>query len=379
MKRMKKIIRAAAVMLAVLTAAVLMPITAAAEDRADALISAGGGDELFSSLSEETRELLSETGIDGIRFDSIFSVTSDGIISMFRKLVTGGIEAPSKSLVRLIAVIILLSVCECFMPEDGQMKTVSETAGVLLCIISVISPLTTAVSSAAASVSVSCDFMLGLIPVLAGVITAAGNPSLALSFRSIAFAAAQIISGFSKNQITPLVGVVLSLDIIGSIMPSFRLESLTELIKKTLTVILSFAATLFVSFLGLKSALANAADTVASRGIKLAISSAVPVVGGALSEAYSGVMGSLVLAKSTLGVFGIAAIALINMPSCVQLLFWIFALRLGAAAGELFGQQGTAKLLKAIASAITLLNVVLLFNAVLFIISTALILLIKAG
>lgn len=357
----------------------LFALSAEAENYADKLVEVSGGDELYSSLSDDARELFEEAGIDNVSFESIFSVSPKKVLSLVKKLITGGIEAPTKSLVKLIAVIVLLSVCECFMPDGGQMKMISETAGALFCVVAVISPLTTAIESSVASIEISGKFMLALIPALAGIITAAGNPTLALSFRSIAFTAAQVISGVSKNQIMPMVGAVLSLDIVGAIMPSFRLDSLTELIKKTLTVVLSFAATLFISFLGLKGALANAADTVASRGIKLAISSAVPVVGGALSEAYSGIMGSLVLARSTLGIFGIAAVALINMPSCIQLLFWIFALRLGAAAGELFGQQGTANLLKAIASAITLLNVVLLFNAVLFIISTALILLIKAG
>lgn len=376
MTEKKKLILTIAV---ALFAALIFSCFASAEEYSGSIISESGADELYSSLSDDTKELLYGMGIDGLSFDSIFSVTPKSVVSLFKKLITGGIEAPTASLVRLIAVIILLSVCECFMPDDGQMKPVTETAGALFCIISVASPLTTAVSSSVASITVSGKFMLGLIPVLAGIITAAGNPALALSFRSIAFYAAQVISGISANQITPLVGGVLSLDIAGALMPSFRLGSITELIKKTLTAVLSFAATLFVSFLGLKSALANAADTVASRGIRLAISAAVPVVGGALSEAYSGVVGSLVLARSTVGIFGIAAIALINLPSCVQLLFWIFALRLGAAAGELFGQRGTAGLLRSVASAITLLNVVLLFNAVLFIISTALILLIKAG
>lgn len=376
---MKKIKKITQILLIFIIAFPLLSLAVKAEDYTDKLISASGGEELYSLLSEDAKELFKEAGIDSVSFDGIFSVTPKGVLTLVKRLITGGIEAPTKSLIKLVAVIILLSVCECFMPEGGQMKLISETAGALFCIMAVISPLTTAIESSAASIEICGQFMLGLIPALAGVITAAGNPVLALSFRSIAFTAAQIISSVSKNQIMPMVGAVLSLDIVGAIMPSFRLDSITELIKKTLTVVLTFASTLFISFLGLKSALANAADTVASRGIKLAISSAVPVVGGALSEAYSGIMGSLVLVRSTLGIFGIAAVALINMPSCIQLLFWIFALRLGAATGELFNQQGTAKLLKAIASAITLLNVVLLFNAVLFIISTALILLIKAG
>lgn len=349
-----------------------------AEDSTDRLIQSSGAGELFETLPDETGELFKAAGIDGLSFESIFSVSAGDILNVFRQLITGGIEAPTKSLVRLIAVIILLSVFECFMPDNDSLKLISQTAGTLFCMISVISPLTTAIISAASSVTLSSSFMTALIPVLGAVVAAAGNPTLAISFQSIGFFAAEIISWISKNCIMPVVGAVLALDITGTMMPSFHLSGLTEFIKKTLTSVMTFAATVFVAFLSIKDALANAADTVASRGIKLAISSAVPVVGGALSEAYSGIIGSLVLARSTVGVFGIAAIALINLPSCAQLVFWTFALRLSAAVGELFGQQSTSALLKSVASAITLLNAVLIFNAVLFIISTALILTIKA-
>ena len=358
--------------------ALCFTVYSSAEDGTDRMLASSGAQELFEALPDETAELFNAAGIDELSFDSIFSVSGKDVLNIFRRLITGKIEAPTRSLVRLLAVIILLSVFECFLPEDDSVKFIAETAGTLFCVISVISPLTAAIASAAASVTVSSAFMSALIPVLGAVVAAAGNPALAVSFQSLAFYGAQVISSVSKNCIMPIVGAVLALDITGTMMPDFHLSGLTELIKKTLTAAMTFAATLFVAFLSIKDALANAADTVASRGIKLAISSAVPVVGGALSEAYSGVIGSLVLARSTAGIFGIAAIALICLPSCAQLVFWIFALRLGAAAGELFGQQSTSKLLRAAASAVTLLNVVLIFNAVLFIISTALILMIKA-
>lgn len=335
--------------------------------------------EIYSVLDSDTRELLDELGINTADFDSIFSVTPQRVASLIKKLLTGSIEAPTRSAVGLIAVIILLAIFECFSPEDDRLKGIVGMIGALLCVACVISPLSTAISFAAASIELSEKLMLALIPVLAGVITVTGNPTLAASFQAIAFGGAQIISGLSDGYIVPIVGAVMALDVTGSIMPSFKLDGITSLIKKAVTTVLSFVSSIFVAFLGLKGALANAADTVASKGIKLVISSAVPVVGGALSEAYSGIIGSLVLVKSTIGIFGIAAIALINLPSCMQLVFWIFALKASAAVGELFNQQSISDLLNALASSITLLNVVLLFNAVLFIISTALILVIKAG
>lgn len=333
--------------------------------------------EIYENLDSETRELLGELGADSADFESLFNVSGQKVLSVFKKLVTGSIEAPTNSAIRLVAIIILLAIFESFEPDDSGLKDPVELIGCIFCVISVFTPLSTAVTSAVSSISVSETLMLALIPVLAAVITAAGNPTLAASFQTIAFAAAQIISGISKNYIVPLVGVVMALDITGSIMPSFKLGGITSLIKKTVTAVLSLASTLFVSFLGIKGALANAADTVASKGIKLVISSAVPIVGGALSEAYSGIIGSLVLVKSTVGIFGISAIALICLPSCMQLLFWIFAMKLASAVAELFSLGAVSSLLKSVSSSLTLLNVVLLFNAVLFIISTALILNIK--
>lgn len=367
---MKKLMIPLALVLLLVCASPLLSVRASAAD--DPL------EEISEQIPDDAGELLDELGLDSEHIGDIFEVSPGRFFSMAAKLVKGEIESPLRSLVRLMSVIVMLAVCECFVPEDSSVKQITETAGTLMCILSVMSPLSDAISSAVSSIGISEDLMLALIPILVSLLTVTGNPALALSFQSAAFFAAQVISGITETVTVPLVGVVMSLDITGAVMPGFRLSGITDFIKKTVTAALSFAATLFVSFLGIKGALASAADTVASKGIKLVISSSVPVIGGALSEAYSGVIGSLVLVKSTAGVLSIAAIAVVCLPSCVQLLFWIFALRAGAALGELFNRDGISSLLRAVSSAVTLLNVVLIFNAVLFIISTALILTVKA-
>lgn len=340
-------------------------------------VKSSGAEDILSGLDSETKERLGELGIEDINFSSLFDVSFSKIFSFVKKAAEGKLESPLKSLMKLLSVIILIAVCESFMPDDDKMKNVINMAAVLFSVTVIISPLYDAMESAVSSVGVCADFMKSLIPVLVGIVSASGNPSLAVSFQSCAFAAAEVISALGKNYVVPIVGAVTALDLTGSLMPSMKLSGITELVKKTVIQTLSFTATLYVSFLGIKGALANAADTVASKGIKLVISSAVPIVGGAVSEAYSGIIGSLVLVKSTVGIFGIIVIAVITVPSMLQLLFWIFALKLGAAAGEVFSLGGVSSLLKALSCAITLLNVVILFGAVLFIISLALLLSLK--
>lgn len=340
-------------------------------------VESSGAEDILSGFDSETKERLGELGIEDVNFSSLFDVSFSKIFSFVKKAAEGKLESPLKSLMKLLSVIILIAVCESFMPDDDKMKNVINMAAVLFSVTVIISPLYDAMESAVSSVGVCADFMKSLIPVLVGIVSASGNPSLAVSFQSCAFAAAEVISALGKNYVVPIVGAVTALDLTGSLMPSMKLSGITELVKKTVIQTLSFTATLYVSFLGIKGALANAADTVASKGIKLVISSAVPIVGGAVSEAYSGIIGSLVLVKSTVGIFGIIVIAVITVPSMLQLLFWIFALKLGAAAGEVFSLGGVSSLLKALSCAITLLNVVILFGAVLFIISLALLLSLK--
>ena len=340
-------------------------------------VESSGAEDILSGLDSETKERLGELGIEDVNFSSLFDVSFSKIFYFVKKAAEGKLESPLKSLMKLLSVIILIAVCESFMPDDDKMKNVINMAAVLFSVTVIISPLYDAMESAVSSVGVCADFMKSLIPVLVGIVSALGNPSLAVSFQSCAFAAAEVISALGKNYVVPIVGAVTALDLTGSLMPSMKLSGITELVKKTVIQTLSFTATLYVSFLGIKGALANAADTVASKGIKLVISSAVPIVGGAVSEAYSGIIGSLVLVKSTVGIFGIIVIAVITVPSMLQLLFWIFALKLGAAAGEVFSLGGVSSLLKALSCAITLLNVVILFGAVLFIISLALLLSLK--
>lgn len=340
-------------------------------------VESSGAEDILSRLDSETKERLGELGIEDVNFSSLFDVSFSKIFSFVKKAAEGKLESPLKSLMKLLSVIILIAVCESFMPDDDKMKNVINMAAVLFSVTVIISPLYDAMESAVSSVGVCADFMKSLIPVLVGIVSASGNPSLAVSFQSCAFAAAEVISALGKNYVVPIVGAVTALDLTGSLMPSMKLSGITELVKKTVIQTLSFTATLYVSFLGIKGALANAADTVASKGIKLVISSAVPIVGGAVSEAYSGIIGSLVLVRSTVGIFGIIVIAVITVPSMLQLLFWIFALKLGAAAGEVFSLGGVSSLLKALSCAITLLNVVILFGAVLFIISLALLLSLK--
>lgn len=343
----------------------------------DSVLDYFGAFELFEALPDETIDIFEQIGIETLDFDSVFNVNAVDVWSAVKRLISGSVQSPLETFVRLIAVIVLVAVFDCFISYDGKIRIITQIAGVMLCLISIANPLMSVINSAAVSVNVSADFMLVLIPVITSVLSVSGNPILATSFRTVALGIAQIISAVTSKFLMPVIGVVLGLDMTCGFLYEFKLNGITSLIKKFITAVISFTSTLFVSFLGLKGGLANAADNFTGKSIKLVVSSAVPVVGGALSEAYSGVLGSILLVKSTISVLGIAAITLINLPSCIQLLFWIFTLRFSAAIADLFRQEKISEMLRSLSSSLVLLNVIIVFIAVLFIISVALILMLR--
>lgn len=335
-------------------------------------LQASGADELYSILNDESQDILSSLEVDSVDFDSLFNISPRKIFISLKDIAQGKAKEPLKAIVKIMGITVMLSIGEAFLPDDDKMKSILNIVGVLLCAAALSVPVFKAMDSAVSSVGMCCTFMKSLIPVFAGAVIASGNPVTAINFQSWAFAAAQFISSICQSFIIPVVGAVVALDISGSVMPERRFDGITAFIKKAVISVLSFTATLYVSFLGIKNALASSADSVAGKGIKLLISSAVPVVGGALSEAYSGIIGSMALVKSTVGVFGIISVAIITLPPLLNLIFWIFALKLCAAASSMFIQNEISGLFNSVSTALTLMNVVLVFNCVLFIISMAL-------
>ena len=120
----------------------------------------------------------------------------------------------------------------------------------------------------------------------------------------------------------------LALGLVGSVSPGMKLDAAGGAINKACSWLLGLAATLFVGLLSLQGLVGAAADSLAGRAIRFSLSSFVPVVGGALSEAFSSVQGCLQLLKSTLGGFGILATALIALPPLLECALWSLTLSL---------------------------------------------------
>lgn len=337
-----------------------------------------GAEELEDSLPENVKEYFEKADLSLSDYGSMITASPQKLFEILIDVATHGLGGEIRDMVAVAAIVIVAGVIKGMSVSENLSSALDVVIGSAVA-VGTFTACSGVISGGISAVCVLSDFMLALIPVLAGIITAAGDPTLALTYSSFVTVAAQGVSQIAENIILPLCGAFAAFGISASISPDLKLTTLSQLIKKISIGTLSLVATVFSALLGLKSLLAGSADSLAAKGIKLALSSGIPIVGGALSDAYSSIVGSLSLLKNTVGVFAVAAAVLTVLPSVVELAVRILLLKLLAIMSSSLGESSTAETLETLSSALTVINSVIIFLLALFTVSTGIVISVKGA
>lgn len=340
---------------------------------------ASGASELSGFLDENSREYLGSVGCDTADIDGIMSFSLGSVFDVLSDMLRANISAPLKGCMTACGAVMLVSVCSGFIPDDEKTRGVMNLVCGCFVLLSVFIPASESLRSGVSAMKLCSGFEKALIPVLAGILTASGNPTSALSYQGAAFAAAQTVEAFSESFALPLVYASGVLGATGAFLPTLRLSAVSEMIRKISTTVFGSAATLFSGFLALKNIISGSADSLAAKGIRLAANTFIPVVGGALGEAYSALSGSLSLLKSAVGIYGILAVLAVCLPSVINLALWCLVMRAACMISELLGNSQCSEILKNISFMFSMLNAMIIFSSAVFIISSGLIAVMKTG
>lgn len=338
-----------------------------------------GASELSEYLTEDTRGYLKKLGCEDVEFENIFGISVSSVAELIKNMFINGLEGPLECLMKTTGAVMLVSVCSGFFPDDEKSKTVLNLICGSFLIIEIFTPAIQSVSAAASAMGACAVFEKALIPVLAAVVTVSGNPTSALSVQGAMFAAAQFVEAFAAETVMPLIGICGALNITGAILPTLRLSAISETIRKTAITFLTSAAGLFTGFLSLKSVLAATVDGMAVKGVKLAANTFVPVIGGAIGEAYTSVVGSLSLIRNTIGIYAIIAFFAITVPVVINLALWVLALRIACTISDLLDCRQCSEVIRSIAFIFSMVNTLLLLCAAVFVISSGLVAFMKTG
>jgi stage III sporulation protein AE len=222
-------------------------------------------------------------------------------------------------------------------------------------------------------------FLLTFIPIFAGIMALTGQITTAGTFNAVIIVASQIFSHIMLLVLTPLTSCILGVSVAGVVNPDLRVERIADIIKKTVIWVLGFMLALFTGLLTLQTFVTSAADTAGAKTARFVISSSVPLIGGAVSDALATVKGSIGLIKATTGTFGIAAGILVILPPLLSAFCYKTALGIGAGICEIFNVKELASLLKCGESVVSIILAMLFAFIVLTVISIGLMLFLTQG
>lgn len=338
----------------------------------DALLEESGADELFGMLPEDSQALLRENGISGIDPDAILDLN-------FWELLQGGWTAlksamgqPLSTLAVSLGAILLCALLNAMKTSVGGQERLFSAVSVLCVSASVAAPVVQLIQRTANLLEEMSRFMLGFIPVYTGLVTAAGKPVSGAVYNACLLGTAEVIARLAATVLAPLLGIYLALCLIGAASREVNLQPAAKMVQNGAVTLLTLLLTVFVGLLSVQGTVAAAADTVAAKTLKFAVSSFVPVVGGALSDALNTVQGGLNVIRSAVGGFGILAAAAAFLPELLAILMMQAALSLAGAAAEVLGVKEAGGLMKSASSVLSLLAGILLVFGMLFVVSLSL-------
>lgn len=351
------------------------------DDQLRQQMEASGAQGLFDATPEEAKGFLDGMGVESIDYKQLLTLSPVDFFKALWELLLGQLRKPLVILATIIGVAVLCSLVEGLNVTIGEhsLDTVFNAVAVLCIGTAVVEPIVGCVRSAAAAIESCADFILSFIPVFISLVAVGGQPVSATTYNTFLLFTAEILSKITANQLVPLVTIYLAFCITGAVSPAMDLSGAAKTAKTVVVWGLGLAVTVFVGMLGVQSLVAAGADTVAMKTGKFLVGSFVPVVGKALSDALTTAQSCVKLLKTTVGVYAVAVGALTFLPSLLQTLIWYFAVNIGAAAGDVLGAKRISRVLSACGTALSLLISILLFVALLFIISTTIMLIVGTG
>lgn len=338
--------------LCVLLGLCILPAAAEGESALDEMyeeqLEASGAEELWENLPLQTRELLNKLGISRLNPDMFSELSPAEAADSFIALLLEQAGAPLRAMGILLGVVLLYALME-GMQETVKEENLSKIFGVICAITActaLLVPLSGCIGRVRDAAESTSIFMFSFVPVYSGVMLTSGQPLGAASYQTVVLFVAELISLASTHLIVPLMTTALALGLVGSLSPGMKLDAAGGMINKACSWLLALTSTLFVGLLSLQGLVGAAADSLTGRAIRFSLSSFVPVVGGALSEAFSSVQGCLQLLKSTLGGFGILSTALIILPPLLECALWSLSLSVCSMMAEMFALSSLSALFK---------------------------------
>ena len=319
--------------------------------------------------------------VKNYNFSDLITMKPNEIIKFSVKYISENLKKPSKIIAEsmLTAIIIGLSKIMFNSFGENQTDTIFRTISVLCISGALLTPIINCIKDCVNTAKDCNIFISALIPSISAIMLSSGMPVSAGIYNLSVLAVCNIVSGVLSKLALPFLGIYISLGFAGSVSKRDEIIDTGNFIKNFIVWALGFIMFLFTGFLSLQCIMGSAKDNLAVKTAKYAISGFVPIIGSAVSDAFSTAEKCLKIIKSYLGIFGLCMVLIIVLPSLLKAIIWYVTCKLSFFIFEILGVKEIGSIIKICGEAMKIIISFLSAYGVIVIISLGIAVFIGAG
>lgn len=301
------------------------------------------------AVPEEARELMDGEGI-GPELD--FAASLRRIGEKVRQRAADDLRGAFSGGVRLFAAAMLCTLAAAFSEKMGKGIRLAGTLAVTLLAAGDVQTL---LGLGRETVTELAAFGKVLMPVLAaasaasGALSASGTVTIAVMF------VIDVLITLFSDVMMPLVWAYAALLAAGSLTGNGGLGGLAKALKNGVTLAMKIIVGLFVGYLAASGLISGAADALAVKSVKLALSTAIPAAGSVISDAAEAVVAGAGIVRGVTGAFGVLAIVAILILPFLRIAVQYCSIRLAALLAGVAGADGLDGLIEGFGNAASMI------------------------
>lgn len=306
---------------------------------------------LEEELDEEARDVSGDLEVDG-------SYDVQGALSRLFKKLAEDIRQELQSSLSFATGLLAIAVLCALAGSLCSSKTIRdyiEIAGCAAAALSLLNGVDGIVRQTVDSLSALSDYSKAALPALFTACAACGAVTSAAARYAAVCLALDVLMSAAQSVIIPLVYAFIASTVAGSVFPNSLLESVSRLTKWLAGILMTGITIVFSAYIGMTGLLTGSVDAVAVKTAKTVISTALPVVGGIISDASSVVLSAAVIIKNSAGVFGLIAVCALCGGPFAMLSVKMLILRAAAAVTDSVPNTRLSRLVSGVSTAMGLL------------------------
>ena len=254
--------------------------------------------------------------------------------------------------VKLLAVVLVCGLAQsAALPGQQEGVQAAELAGALAITALTMTDVAAMIGLGRETLRRMDDFAQALLPVMAALTAATGRVSGAAVGQGVTVLFSQLLLDAMDGLLIPLIDGYVAVSCAWAAVDSPGLKKLGELMKGAAALILTGLLLAFVGYLTASGAIAGSVDAAAVKTAKLAISRAIPVVGGILADASERVLAGGGVLRGTVGTAGMLVVLAICLTPFLHLGLHYLVYKAAAALCALIAQPRLSGLIDALGGA----------------------------